>query len=156
MSENGKYYGKYRAIVTDVNDPIHSGRIRVRCPRVLGNAVSSWCLPCIPNAIDGSGDFFLPPVGEAVWVEFEEGDISKPIWSGGWYSTSSASSLSAGSYSGARVISYGGVTIILNKSEGVLYLCSQGVTTALTPENLDHLNYIFNNWSKTKSAIDSH
>ena len=142
MSEDGKYYGKYRASVVDVNDPILSGRIRVRCPRVLGNAVSSWCLPCIPNAIDGKGDFYLPPVGEAVWVEFEEGDVSKPIWSGGWYSNSKASSLyNGGNYTGTRVISYqgntilfldtgiqisiqGGVSIILESIGGAILFCA--------------------------------
>lgn len=80
-----KWYGKYRAIVQDVNDPERRGRIRVQCPKVLGNYLSAWCEPCIPYATDFAGDYYVPPVGEAIWIEFEEGDVDKPIWNGGWY-----------------------------------------------------------------------
>lgn len=80
-----EWYGKYRAIVADVNDPERRGRIRVRCPKVLGDYLSAWCEPCIPYATDFAGDFYVPPVNEAIWVEFEEGDPNKPIWNGGWY-----------------------------------------------------------------------
>ena len=84
-----KKYGKYRAIVKDVNDPERRGRIRVQCPKILGEYLSAWCEPCIPYATDYAGDFYVPPIGEAVWVEFEEGDIDKPIWNGGWYKRNS-------------------------------------------------------------------
>ena len=30
------YYGKYRGIVEDVSDPENRGRIRAKCPEVLG------------------------------------------------------------------------------------------------------------------------
>jgi hypothetical protein len=33
----------------------------------------------------GSGFFAIPPVGAAVWIEFEAGDTSRPIWTGGWW-----------------------------------------------------------------------
>lgn len=70
----------------NVKDPEKRGRIRVACPKVLGDAVSNWCEPCVPVAIDLEGDFAIPPVGEAVWVEFEEGEANQPIWVGGWWS----------------------------------------------------------------------
>lgn len=85
-----KYYGKYRAIVKDINDPERRGRIRVECPSVLGTYLSAWCEPCIPYATDFAGDFYVPPVNEAIWVEFEEGDPNKPIWNGGWYRPNSS------------------------------------------------------------------
>lgn len=81
------YYGKYRAIVQRVNDPEKRGRIRVSCPKVLGKALSNWCEPCIPVAYDNGGDFMLPRIGEAIWVEFEEGDVNKPVYTGGWWSS---------------------------------------------------------------------
>lgn len=81
------YYGKYRAKVQKVDDPEKRGRIRVLCPKVLGEAVSNWCEPCIPVAYDYGGDFAVPKVGETVWVEFEEGDANKPIYVGGWWKT---------------------------------------------------------------------
>ena len=87
---DNKYYGKYRAIVKDINDPERRGRIRVECPSVLGTYLSAWCEPCIPYATDFAGDFYVPPVNEAIWVEFEEGDPNKPIWNGGWYRPNSS------------------------------------------------------------------
>lgn len=79
------YYGKYRAKVQKVDDPEKRGRIRVLCPKVLGEAVSNWCEPCIPVAYKFGGDFAIPKVGETVWIEFEAGDVNKPIWTGGWW-----------------------------------------------------------------------
>lgn len=35
-----KYYGKYRAIVVDVNDPEKRGRIKVQCPK-------DWVMPSL-------------------------------------------------------------------------------------------------------------
>lgn len=89
MSET-KWLGKYRAIVMDNNDPERRGRIRVQCPSVLGDYLSSWCEPCIPYATDYAGDYYVPPVNEAIWVEFEEGNVDKPIWGGGWYKVDSS------------------------------------------------------------------
>ena len=80
-----KYYGKYRAIVVDIEDPEERARIRVQCPRVLDEAKSSWCEPCVPFAYEAGGDYYLPKVGDTVWVEFEEGDVNKPIWVGNWW-----------------------------------------------------------------------
>ena len=59
------------------------GRIRVLVPAVLGTEVSPWAEPCAPYAGPGMGLYAVPPVGAAVWVEFEAGQISRPIWSGG-------------------------------------------------------------------------
>lgn len=105
------YYGKYRAKVVDVTDPQKRGRIRVMCPRVLGESTSSWCEPCVPVAYDYGGDFAIPKVGEFVWVEFEEGDPNKPIYTGGlWSANKSPSS----SYStGVRLITWGNCKITM-------------------------------------------
>jgi hypothetical protein len=81
-----KYYGKYRGLVEDNNDPQHLGRLRARVPEVLGDVVSGWALPCTPYAGDGSGQYTIPEPGTRVWMEFEAGDIERPIWSGCWWS----------------------------------------------------------------------
>ena len=77
-----KYYGKYRAIVVNTSDPEQRGRIRVKCPKVLGDYISAWCEPCIPFAYEAGGDFHIPKVNDFVWVEFENGEPDKPIWVG--------------------------------------------------------------------------
>ena len=79
------FYGKYRAIVTNNKDPENMGRIKVRCPKVLGEYESAWCTPCVQSAFNDGGFFFVPSVKETVWVEFEEGNPSKPIWVGSWW-----------------------------------------------------------------------
>lgn len=74
-----RFYGKYRGTVTDVND---DGRIKALVPAVLGDIETPWCLPCLPYAGDQVGIAFLPEEGAGVWIEFEGGDVSYPIWVG--------------------------------------------------------------------------
>jgi len=70
-----RYYGKYRGIVTDNEDPRGLGRIRARVPEVLGDVETGWALPCAPYAGDGSGQFTVPSPGAGVWIEFEAGNV---------------------------------------------------------------------------------
>ena len=100
------FYGKYRAIVTKVEEDKINTRIQVKCPKVLGDSPSAWCLPCIPFIdlekkflyefkVSGSSDdhshttkrelpLRVPKVGDPVWIEFEGGNLSNPIWLGTW------------------------------------------------------------------------
>jgi hypothetical protein len=82
-----RFYGKYRGTVADNMDPIQTGRVKVNCPAVLGSVQSGWASPCAPYAGPGSGFYAIPPVGAPVWVEFEAGDPSHPIWTGAWWGT---------------------------------------------------------------------
>lgn len=79
-----KYFGKYRAIVVDNDDPEKWGRIKVKCPKLLGEYKSAWCVPCVNFLGEGEGILKLPRINDGVWIEFEEGDLDKPIWVGGW------------------------------------------------------------------------
>jgi hypothetical protein len=69
-----RFYGKYRGVVSDVEQS-GRGRIKAKVPAVLGD-------PCVPYAGPSVGIAFLPEVGSGVWIEFEGGDVSYPIWSG--------------------------------------------------------------------------
>ena len=75
-----RFYGKYRGKVSEVDQD--TLRIKATVPAVLGDTVSGWCLPCVPYAGDQVGLFLIPDVGAAVWIEFEGGDPSYPIWAG--------------------------------------------------------------------------
>lgn len=78
-----KYYGKYRGFVSDNSDPDQLGRLKLTVPSVLGDTVTGWALPCLPfGGLADQGLFTIPEVGAQVWVEFEEGDLSHPIWVG--------------------------------------------------------------------------
>ncbi len=86
----GRFYGKFRGIVTDVDDPLGIGRIRAMVPEVLDDQESPWALPCAPFAGAGHGFVGLPEVDDGCWIEFEAGDPSRPVWTGGWWGTADA------------------------------------------------------------------
>ena len=84
-----KYYGKYRGFVSDNSDPNQVGRLKVTVPSVLGDTVTGWALPCLPfGGLADQGLFTIPEVGAQVWVEFEEGELSHPIWVGTFWQAS--------------------------------------------------------------------
>jgi len=73
-SMRGRFYGKYRGTVVDVD--ASTMRIKASVPAVYGAISSGWAWPCVPYAGDSVGFAFLPEVGSAVWIEFEGGDVS--------------------------------------------------------------------------------
>ncbi|MFE4513457.1 phage baseplate assembly protein V [Kitasatospora sp. NPDC056783] len=97
MAEPTQFLGKYRGTVVNNVDPMGIGRIQAQVPDVLGDNTSSWALPCFPVAGSGMGHYAVPPVGAGVWVEFEQGDRSYPIWTGCWYGVASELPVEAGS-----------------------------------------------------------
>ena len=79
------FYGKHRGLVLDNQDPLNVGRLQASVPEVLGETPSGWALPCAPYAGTQCGLFAIPPIGAGVWIEFEGGDVSRPIWTGTWW-----------------------------------------------------------------------
>lgn len=78
-----KYYGKYRGFVVENKDPEKRGRLRLLVPSVLGTEETAWALPCLPfGGAAGHGLFTVPENDAQVWVEFEEGELAQPIWTG--------------------------------------------------------------------------
>jgi hypothetical protein len=77
-----RVYGKYRGIVLNNIDPLSLGRILANVPEVLGEIPSGWATPCAPYGGTGAGFFSIPPIGAGVWIEFEAGDVSRPVWTG--------------------------------------------------------------------------
>jgi uncharacterized protein involved in type VI secretion and phage assembly len=84
-SAGNQFYGKYRGIVSTIQDPLLMGRIKARVPDVMGDQESGWAMPCAPFGGSGMGFFALPSVGAGVWIEFEYGDPDFPIWTGCWW-----------------------------------------------------------------------
>ena len=72
------YFGKYRGIVTDVDDPQNQCRIRATVPAVLGEHACGWAMPAMPFAGAGHGVVMLPEIGSGVWIEFEAGRPRQP------------------------------------------------------------------------------
>ena len=82
-----RFYGKYRGLVVQNVDPLSLGRLQALVPEVLGEVPSGWALPCSPYAGTGAGLFAVPPMGAGVWIEFEAGDVSRPVWTGAWWAS---------------------------------------------------------------------
>ena len=139
-----KWLGKYRAIVMDNNDPERRGRIRVQCPTVLGNYLSSWCEPCIPYATDYAGDYYVPPVNEAIWVEFEEGDVDKHIWGGGWYKVDSSPLTKDSNPTDYRYITFKNSVLRMGEKEFIFELrdSDRSYTVTIDTSTWLGLNYI--------------
>jgi len=75
-----RFFGKYKGTVTEID--ASTLRIKAKVPAVLTDQASGWARPCVPYAGDSVGMAFLPEVGSGVWIEFEAGDPSYPIWTG--------------------------------------------------------------------------
>jgi uncharacterized protein involved in type VI secretion and phage assembly len=71
----GGYHGTYRGIVLDNIDPGGYQRVQVQVPDVAAEQ-SMWAMP-------EHGDAARPAIGDDVWIRFEGGDVSYPIWTGG-------------------------------------------------------------------------
>jgi uncharacterized protein involved in type VI secretion and phage assembly len=78
MADN-RFYGLYRGVVTNNKDPRDQMRIKVRVPAILGELETAWAIPCVGI---GVGAVLMPEIGTDVWIEFEAGDISRPVWMG--------------------------------------------------------------------------
>lgn len=77
-----QFLGKYRGTVFNNIDPMQMGRIQAIVPDVTSELPTSWALPCVPMAGPQCGELTVPPIGAAVWIEFEQGNRDYPIWTG--------------------------------------------------------------------------
>lgn len=89
LSGRQAFYGKYRGVVTNNQDPLTMGRVKAKVPDVFYDDESGWAMPGAAFSGNSVGLFALPTVGAGVWIEFEHGDPDYPIWSGGWWGSSS-------------------------------------------------------------------
>ena len=80
-----RFFGKYRGVVVDVDAA--TLRIKASVPAVLADQATGWARACVPFAGKNAGIAFLPEVGSGVWIEFEGGDVSYPIWTGCYWRT---------------------------------------------------------------------
>ncbi len=85
VRQRQRVYGKYRGTVFNTVDPLSMGRIQALVPEVLGAIPTGWATPCAPVAGLKAGFFAVPPMASGVWIEFEAGDVSRPIWVGGYW-----------------------------------------------------------------------
>jgi hypothetical protein len=112
-----RFFGKYRGKCEGNIDPLSLGRIQVSVPKVLGKTKMPFAHPCVPYAGDGVGLLTLPPKGANVWVEFVEGNIDDPVWSGCFWGTGQLSKLNA-TLPVVRVLKTESVTLTMSDAPG--------------------------------------
>jgi hypothetical protein len=70
---NTRFYGVYRGVVITTTP---EGVLTLKVPQVLANQVTGLATPAM------SAVGIVPSIGDGVWVMFEGGDPSYPIWIG--------------------------------------------------------------------------
>ena len=144
-----RFWGKYRATVYDNEDPEYRGRIRVTSPLVYGKnkesgelVASPWALPCF--SVSGSmdhGEFAVPIKDSGVWIEFEQGDPDKPIWSGSWIKTPSKTGVE--SPKEAIITEGSGNRTVHNNQEGYDEKDNAPIPETSDPNRKKPTNYVF-------------
>lgn len=85
-NQRSRFYGKYRGTVAELESDGSLCRLRAYVPDIYGADVKSpLALPSLPFAGPSHGFVLMPEVNDGVWIEFEAGDISRPIWTGCWF-----------------------------------------------------------------------
>ncbi|MCP3804191.1 phage baseplate assembly protein V [Allokutzneria sp. A3M-2-11 16] len=83
-----KYYGRYKGVVRSNFDPLDQGRLLVAVPEVLGNDPCIWASPSTPlSTLGGGGAYMRALEGAGVLVEFLDGNLDYPMWTGFWRGT---------------------------------------------------------------------
>jgi uncharacterized protein involved in type VI secretion and phage assembly len=130
------FYGKYRGVVVDNNDPTQRGRLQVAVNAVMGEE-PVWAMPCLPYAGPGMGTYLIPEVGAGVWVEFEAGDPSYPIWVGCFWGDGQAPESERGQTASPtwKVIrSKEGLMVTMDESNQVISVTDEDGSNLLTIE----------------------
>lgn len=83
-------WGTHRGKVVDNADPMRCGRLKISVAAAYGTqgaGVIPWAWPKYQR----SGDFFVPAIGDSVYVEFlctdGEPNPEHPLWTGTWLSS---------------------------------------------------------------------
>ncbi len=132
-----RFYGKYRGSVSSIDE--NTLRIKAYVPAVLGEQESGWCMPCVPYAGDQAGIAFIPEVGSGVWIEFEGGDVSYPVWTGCYWRSGELPGDAKPAVK--TIITKQGLKIVLDDDNGKIEISDTNDNTVTLDSNgikLDH------------------
>lgn len=114
-----RVFGKYRGIVQEVDT---EGRVRALVP-AIGPDPLPWAVAASPFAGADHGLVLMPEVDDRVWIEFEGGDLSRPIWSGAAWQQDG---LPVSSTAQRALVSPSGLTVMLDDDAGEIALTHPG------------------------------
>jgi uncharacterized protein involved in type VI secretion and phage assembly len=138
-----RFFGKYRGLVTDVD--AGTLRIKAKVPEVLADQPTGWARACVPFAGPGLGIAFLPEIGAGVWIEFEGGDVSYPIWVGGfWHDGEQPADATANvkaivTKTGQKILfdQEGGTITVTDQNDNTIILGSDGISLQRGASQID-------------------
>ena len=126
-----KYYGNYRGLVLDSNDPYKAGRIKIQVypmfSEILNPDLLPWATPAMPisaGAGFGFGTLNIPMPDSYVWVFFEAGDPYQPVYFAEAQTASMGIPAEGGlNYPFRRVTTYpSGITSIIDDAAASIFL----------------------------------
>jgi uncharacterized protein involved in type VI secretion and phage assembly len=130
----GRFFGKYRGLVKDNKDPTDCGRLKVSVEAVMGDR-QIWARPCTPYAGDNMGLYAMPEPGACVWIEFEAGDPSYPIWGGCFWADGQAPKNERGTQAGPplKIIrSQKGLLVTMDDADQVITISDKDGNNTVT------------------------
>ncbi|SHI91504.1 type VI secretion system Vgr family protein [Flavobacterium terrae] len=107
------------AVVTDNNDPQGMGRVRVQ---FFWGHESDWTRLVTPHAGSGKGFYFIPEIGEEVFVSFEGGNPEKPFIIGTQYNGQEISGYNTAGNDQKVIHTRSGTKMIFNDAQGSIFI----------------------------------
>lgn len=149
-----RFYGKYRGVVSDNQDQNKRGRLQVTVPAVMAET-PVWAMPCVPYAGANVGFYALPDVGTGVWVEFEAGNPSYPIWVGCFWGDGQIASADAAPT--IKFLKTSSVSIRIDDDAGEIVIeTQQGSSVKLTSmEIVSKAKTVTQTTDSTKTVLDT-
>jgi len=98
-----RWPGVVTAVVTNTDDPVDWGRVKVKYPWMADDAESFWARLAAPGGGPAAGFIAIPEVGDEVLVAFEYGDFNFPVIIGGlWNGKHAIPDATAGAAAGEK------------------------------------------------------
>ena len=111
------------ARVIDNNDPEGLGRVQVQFVwQERKKEHTPWIRAVQPHAGAGKGFYFIPEIGEEVWVDFEDQNAERPFVVGSNYNGKEFSKYHTAGNDKKVIHTRSGTKIILNDAEGSVFI----------------------------------
>ncbi len=134
-----RWPGVVTGVVTNVDDPVHWGRIKLRFPWMTDDAESDWARVIGAGAGPECGLYAMPAVDDEVLVAFAHGDFSQPFVLGGLWNGQHERPPEAGSGGEQPLVriwrSRNGHTISLDDANGKVEVVSNGGLSLVLDDN---------------------
>ncbi len=82
---HNRFNGLIPAIVTNTDDPLKIGRVKVKFPTLTEDHESNWARVLVLGSADKTGMCIIPEVGDEVLAAFVSGNFDYPVVIGGVY-----------------------------------------------------------------------